>query len=297
MDRQKPPAPGSNTLRALGWMLGALASFSMVAIAGRGTGRAMSTLDVLFLRSLLSFVIILAVVMAGPGIAEMRPQRFMLHLGRAISHFIAPYSWLLAIMMIPLAQVFALEFTAPIWITALAPLLLGERLTRIRILAAAIGFVGLIIVARPGVMAINMGVVLGLVAALGFALSMMATKSLTRDNSVLRILFYMFLLQFGLSSVALFDGISIPDWTTFGWVVVLTITGLTAHYSLARAFSLADSIIVAPMDFLRLPLIAVVGMLLYAEPFDPFVLTGGLVIIIGNLVNLWGERRGLARTG
>jgi drug/metabolite transporter (DMT)-like permease len=136
------------------------------------------------------------------------------------------------------------------------------------------------------------GVGFALLGAVGFAMSMLGTKALTtRHDGPLRILFYMFLIQAILCLLLLFGGVRLLDWATVGWILVLSIAGLLAHYSLVRAFSLVDAIIVAPMDFLRLPLIAVVGALFYAEPFDPIVLLGGAVIIAGNMINLWGERR------
>ncbi len=278
-------------LRALAWMVLALASFSSVAIAGREAARGATTLEMMFYRCLISLVLILAIVLMGPGLREMRTTRPALHSVRALVHFVAQYSWLSALTMIPLAQLFALEFTAPIWVALLAPLLLGESLTQTRLAAAVVGFLGMVIVAQPGAVALNGGVGLGLVAAVGFALSMLATKTLTRGESPLRILFYMFLIQTALSLFLLIGGIRLPDAVTMGWISVIALAGLSAHYGLVRAFALADAIIVAPMDFLRLPLIAIVGALVYAEPFDPVVLLGGGVVIAGNVLNLWGERR------
>jgi drug/metabolite transporter (DMT)-like permease len=271
-------------------MLLALGSFSTVAITGREAARGASTLEIMFFRCLMSLLAVLVIVLLGPGLRSMGTNRPMLHLFRAGSHFIAQYSWLAALTLIPLAQLFALEFTAPLWVALLAPLLLGEKLTRTRIMAAGLGFVGLLVVARPGMIAINAGVLLALVAAIGFALSMIATKALTRDGPV-RILFYMFLIQSILALMLLFGEVRLLDWATLGWIAGLSIAGLVAHYALVRAFSLADAIIVSPMDFFRLPLIAVVGAMLYAEPFDFIVLLGGAVVIAGNLINLWGERR------
>jgi len=282
-------------LQALAWMALALASFSSVAVAGREAARGATTLEMMFYRCLISLIVILAIVLMGPGLKEMRTTRPTLHSVRALVHFVAQYSWLSALTMIPLAQLFALEFTAPIWVALLAPLLLGERLTQTRLSAAAVGFIGMTIVARPGAVALNAGVGLALIAAIGFALSMLATKTLTRSESPLRILFYMFLIQAILSLFLLTGGIRLPDMATMGWICVLALAGLSAHYGLVRAFALADAIIVAPMDFLRLPLIAVVGALAYAEAFDPIVLLGGAVVIAGNVLNLWGERR--AATG
>lgn len=281
----------SQVLRALAWMSVALASFTSVAIAGREAARGATTLEMMFYRCLISLVAVLVIALAGPGLKQMRTTRLPLHSVRAVVHFIAQYSWLSALVLIPLAQLFALEFTAPIWVALLAPLLLGERLTRTRLAAALVGFLGMVIVAQPGAVALNAGIGLGLVAAIGFALSMLATKTLTQGESPLQILFYMFLIQTALSLFLLFGGIRLPDLVTMGWISVIALAGLSAHYSLVRAFALADAIIVAPMDFLRLPLIAVVGAMVYAEPFDPIILFGGLIVIAGNALNLWGERR------
>lgn len=278
-------------LRALAWMGLALASFTSVAIAGREASRGATTLELMFYRCVISLVMVLAIVWLGPGFKAMRTTRLPLHALRSGVHFVAQFSWLSALTMIPLAQLFALEFTAPIWVALLAPLILGERLTRIRLLAAGLGFMCTLIVAQPGVAALNSGIATALIAAIGFALSMLATKVLTRGESALCILFYMFLVQMVLSLLLLAGGIRVPDWETLGWIGVIAVAGLSAHYGLVRAFALADAIIVAPMDFFRLPLIAIVGILLYAEPFDAIVLLGGVIVIAGNLLNLWGEQR------
>jgi len=278
-------------LRALAWMAVALASFSSVAIAGREAAHGSTIIEMMFYRCLISLAVVLIIVVLGPGLKEMRTARLMLHTARGGAHFIAQFSWFSALTMIPLAQLFALEFTAPIWVALLAPLLLGERLTHTRIAAAGLGFVGTLIVAQPGTVALNAGVALALVAAIGFALSMLATKTLTTGESPLRILFYMFLVQTVMCLLLLIGGIRMLDLVTMGWISVIALAGLSAHYALVRAFAIADAVVVAPMDFLRLPLIAVVGFLIYAEPFDAVVLLGGLVVIAGNVLNLWGERR------
>lgn len=275
-------------------MLVALASFSGVAIAGREAARGATVLEMMFYRCLISLAVVAIVVHFGPGLRDMRTTRLPLHLVRGSVHFIAQYAWLSALTMIPLAQLFALEFTAPIWVALLAPLLLGENLTKLRLAAAALGFIGTIIVAQPGTMAIGPGVGLALVSSVGFALSMLATKTLTKGESPLRILFYMFVVQAVMCTLLLIGGIRLPDAVTMLWIGVIALAGLSAHYSLVRAFALADAILVAPMDFLRLPLVAVVGALIYAEPLDPIVLFGGLVVIAGNVLNLWGERRAKA---
>lgn len=297
MTEHEPKLAQASTLAALGWMLVALASFTMVAISGRAAAPTMATVDLMMLRSWLSLgVVVLAAAITGAGVAAtISTHRLPLHVGRGIAHFGAQWSWLSALSMIPLAQLFALEFTAPLWVAMLAPLVVGERLTLWRVAAAVVGFAGaLTVMARPGAVELGPGTLLALASALGFALSMLGTKLLTRSDSTLTILFYMFLIQSVISLPAALDGIGDPDAWAWAGLIGVTGFGLIAHYSLARAFALADAMIVAPMDFLRLPIIALIGSVLYAEPLDPMVLAGGLVIILGNLLNLWGERRRMA---
>jgi drug/metabolite transporter (DMT)-like permease len=283
--------PQPQVLRALAWMAVALASFTSIAIAGREAARGSTIVEMMFYRCLISLAVLLMIVVLGPGLKEMRTSRPALHTARGGVHFIAQFSWLSALTMIPLAQLFALEFTAPIWVALLAPLLLSERLTQTRVAAAGLGFIGTLIVAQPGAVALSSGVALALVAAIGFALSMLATKVLTTSESPLRILFYMFLVQSVMCLLLLIGGIRMLDLVTMGWISVIALAGLSAHYALVRAFAIADAVVVAPMDFLRLPLIAVVGLLIYAEPLDAVVLFGGLVVIGANVLNLCGERR------
>lgn len=288
------PMPATRPVLALVWMFGALASFSLVAVAGREASRHVTTLELIAYRSWISLAMILVIIpLAGAGFAACRSQRKGLHLVRSVIHFGAQFSWLKALTLIPLAQLFALEFTAPLWVALIAPLLLGERLTLARIVSALIGFGGVLLVIRPGQAALDAGSLLALASAAGFALSMLTTKLLTRTDGTLTILFYMFVVQSVISLVLpLFaGGLTWPGTEGWIWTVAVAVFGLTAHFSLARAFAHADAMIVAPMDFLRLPLIAVVGVVLYREALDPYVLAGGAIVAIANLFNIWAERR------
>jgi drug/metabolite transporter (DMT)-like permease len=285
------PQP-SRVLQALAWMTGALASFTLVAIAAREAGRQIDTLQIMFYRALISLGIIVALAgLSGHGFGRLRTARLRLHTLRSGIHFLAQFSWLYALTLIPLAQLVALEFTAPLWVALLAPLLLGERVTRARLLAAVIGFAGTMMVIRPGGASANIGTMLALAAAVGFAVSMITTKQLIRTESAMTILFYMTAIQTALGAVIAYPSIALPDGATFLWVSLVGICGLTAHFSLVRAFAMADAIVVAPMDFLRLPLMALVGAWAYAEPLNPIVLLGGCVVVFANLINVWSERR------
>lgn len=277
-------------LKAALWMLGALASFSLMAIAGRELSAELSTWQILALRSAIGVVVVLLVA-SRVGWHHLATGQPGLQVVRNLGHFVGQFGWFYGLSLLPLAQVFALEFTSPIWSALLAPLLLGERITPRRAAVIAIGFAGILIVIRPGLVPISTGAVAVLVAALGFAFAYVLTKRLTRTDSALAVVFYMSLVQLPLGMVpALFDWV-MPSVHLYPWIAVVGVAGLTAHFCMARAFREADAVVVVPMDFLRLPLIAVTGLLVYGEPLDFWVLAGAAVIFAGNFLNVWAESR------
>lgn len=287
------------------WMVGALLSFVLVAVAGRAAARGADALQIAVWRTIIGFVILVVIVMArGIPLGGLVSKKPGLQVVRNLIHFTAQFSWLYALTRMTLAELTALEFTAPLWVALLAPFLLGERLSLLRLTAAVLGFIGVLIVVRPGAIPLSEGTPFGMLAAIGFALSMITTKRLLASDNAFTILFWMQGLQIliGLSVVAsgawlgYGRGLPLPDLTTFGWLVGVGTFGLTAHYALAMAFTYADAIVVAPMDFLRLPLMVLLGVLLYAEPLDFWVLGGGIIVVGANLLNIRGERRRAGRT-
>lgn len=288
----KPGSATSGVRAAIRWMTVALFAFTLIAIAAREAGRGLPTLDIMFYRCWLgAAVIAIALYASGQRIIDLRPQQTTLIVVRSAVHFVAQYAWLAAVTLIPLAELFAIEFTAPLWTALFAPLFLGERLTGTRLAAAVLGFAGIVIIVGPGGMTLSAGTLYACTAAIGFAFHYLATKRLTRTEGALALLFYTHLLQAVIATFIALPTLNAPDPTTAAWVVALTVLGLVAHYALTQAFSLADAIIVAPMDFLRLPLAALVGVLLYAEPLQPFLIVGAGVIVFANFLNIWGERR------
>ena len=296
-----PTPPSSDpraVLRAALWMLGAVVSFSSMAVAGRAVSFELDTFEIMMYRSVVGFVLVLAVARAtghARGITTRSPG---LHLVRNLSHFTGQNLWFYAITMIPLAQVFALEFTSPLWVLVLSPLILGERMTRVRALAAVIGFTGILIVARPGPETINAGTLAAAGAALGFAGSILATKRLTRTETLTCILFWMTLTQivFGLICAGLDGEIALPSAVSVPWLFVIGCAGLMAHVCLTTALSIAPATLITPVDFLRLPLIAVIGLMVYGEAIDALVMIGAAVIFGANYLNLWHETRRRARS-
>jgi drug/metabolite transporter (DMT)-like permease len=220
-------------------------------------------------------------------------QRLGGHVLRNAIHFTGQNLWILAVTLIPLAQVFALEFTTPIWVLLLSPFFLGERITALRLLAAVLGFVGILVVARPDVGGVNLGMAAAAASAVCFALTGITTKVLTRRESIVSIMFWLTLLQlvFGLA-MALWDGVvRWPTAASWPWLVLIGITGVVAHFCLTSALRLAPASFVMPIDFARLPLIAVAGAVLYGEAIDAAVLLGAAIIFAGNYINVWAETR------
>lgn len=270
------------------WMSGAIVSFTSMAIAGRIVRVELDTFEVMLYRSLVGILIVLAVSSLAGTLGQVTRRKLGLHAIRNISHFAGQNLWFYAITAIPLAQVFALEFTAPLWVTLLAPVILAERLTPVRAFSAALGFVGILIVARPDPTDLDPGMITAALAAIGFAGSALFTKRLTRTETTTCILFWLTIMQavFGLICAGIDGDIALPSPENWPGLAIIGIAGLVAHFCLTTALTLAPASVVMPIDFLRLPVIAIIGMLLYGEPLELAVLLGGLVIFAANAINL-----------
>ncbi len=286
-----------NILTVLFWMTGALVWFSATAVAVRALSPTFSVFEILAMRNAAGVVILLAAAGLNPSLrAALVPHRMGLHAIRNGIHFGATYAWTLAVTLLPLATAFALEFTTPVWVAGLAVLMLGERLTLPRIVAIALGFVGVIVILRPGLETLRPAAIIMLGAALGFALTAIATKRLTAVVSTFAILFWMNAIQLPLNLI----GTGSAFWTKIGAahalpLATICISGLLSHLCLTNAYRHGDATMVVPLDFLRIPLIAVVGWQLYGESLDPFVFVGSALIIVGILWNLRAEARPAAR--
>lgn len=282
----------SVALRGALWMGGALLSFSLMAVAVRELLRTMASFEILFLRSLVSFVLVLA-VLPRFGLAVLRTRRFGLHVVRNVLHFGGQYAWVYAIAMLPLATVFAIEFTMPVWAAVLAMLVLGERLNRGRTVMLVLGLAGILIILRPGFGIVQPAALVMLAGSFAFASTMIATKRLSENDSALAVLFYMSAIQLPLGLIPALPGWVAPTLTDVPWTVAVGGAALSAHYCMTRAVRIADAMLVIPIDFLRLPLIAVVGMLFYREPLEMPILLGAALIFAGTYYSIRRESRKL----
>lgn len=277
-------------LAAALWMTGAIAAFTAMAVATRQINGAHDTFEILAFRSMIGWLIVVAVGASLGHLGRIRTDRLGSHLVRNVFHFTGQSLWFWAITMIPLAQVFALEFTSPIWVILLSPLILGERLTRTKLTAAALGFAGVWIVAQPDFTAIDLGVLAAIGAAVFFAATTLMTKVLTKGEAIVGILFWLTLMQAGFGTAAMLaDGqVALPTWATLPWLTLIAVAGVTAHLCLTTALSLAPASMVVPVDFARLPVIAAIGAVFYNEAVEITLFLGAGLIFLGIWINLRG---------
>ena len=274
-------------------MTGALLSFCLMAVAFRKLAETLSIMEILATRNGLGLAVMVTLLILR---SELRPlvrsRRPALTLFRNTIHLGAQYLWAMSVLLLPLATVFALEFSAPAWALLLAVPVLGERLTASRVGAVALGLIGVLVILRPGLETFRPETLLVLAAAVGFAVTMITTKKLTMTDSTFAIIFWMNMIQLPLTLVPsdpLFVmKLSLAQLPAFAAVGV---AGLASHYCLANAFRAGDASVVVPLDFLRIPLIAVIGWWLYGEALDALVFIGAGLIIVGVLWNLQSEAR------
>ena len=278
--------------RVVLWMVGALLSFSVMAVSIRELSRAgLSIFEILAIRSGVALFVLLTLLAVRKDLrVHALPRRMGLNLFRNTVHYASQYSWALSLTMLPLATVFALEFTMPAWTAVLAVWFLRERMTPSRLGVVILGLIGVLVILRPGIAGFNPAAILVLLAAFGYAITMITTKQLTKTETTFGIVFWMAVIQLPLSLIG-------SDPTVFLRfeprhilpAIGVGVAGLTSHYCLSNAFRSGDATLVVPLDFMRIPLIAVVGWALYGERLDVFVLLGAMIIVSGVLWNLRSE--------
>lgn len=287
-----PPAGrGKSLLRVVGWMAGALVCFSGMAVAIRELAPILGVFEMLALRSLGSLALLGAAIALGLGRLEP-PRPLRLHLARNLVHLGGQAGWTYGLTLLPLATVFALEFTAPAWVTLLAVGFLGERVTRGRLGGLALGFLGVVVVLRPGAETFRPEALVVLGSALCFATALIFTKAMTARMNNVTLLVWMQVIQLPLILLghAVVTGGAMPflrlGEAAPAMVALLCVTGLLAQVSVASAFRHGDAVTVVPLDFLRIPLIAAIGAAFYAEPLDGLVLLGAAITAAGILWTL-----------
>lgn len=269
------------------WMLGTLTSFCLMAIGARELSGQMNTMQVLFIRGVIGLTVISIVIVGAQKTQLFNTQRIRLHTVRNLFHFGGQYGWFLGIGLLSLAEVTALEFTVPLWTVIIACIFLKESLTTPKVLALILGFLGVIIIAKPSAGVINTASLIVLGAAICYAVSHVSTKSLSSTEDPLSIVFFMCLIQLPIGLLFSLSHWKNPVGIQWLWLFVIGITALTAHYCMSKAMLYAEVSIVVTMEFLRLPLMAMIGVWLYSEKLELTLIAGALLMLAGNLLNIY----------
>lgn len=269
----------------------ALLSLSCMAISMREATRHMGVSDALAARCVFGVAGVLLASLFVPSLRDaLAPRKLELHALRNGIHFVGQYVWGLSVSLLPLARVFALEVATPVLTILFAAVLLRERLTTPRLLTVAVSAAGLALITVPGTGSIDLLMLLPLASSAAFALAGIITKRLTSAVSALSVMFWMNAMQLPLNLV----GVDWGFWQSVPHEVLLPllgvcISGSLAQYAMANAFRHGDAMVVVPLDFLRVPLIAVVGAVFYGEVVEATVLLGAGIIVAGIVAGLRAE--------
>jgi drug/metabolite transporter (DMT)-like permease len=278
-------------MNALIWMSGALFSFCFMAIAARELSSGMSTFEVLFARAAIGLVLVTLIILRTKDLTYFKTKRIKFHLGRDITHLMGQYGWFVGVSLLPLSQVFALEFTAPLWTSILAMMFFGEVLTLRRLMAIVIGFSGVFLIVNPGEGIFNFNSFYVIAAAILFSVGNTFSKSLIKTDRPLTILFFMSLIQLPVSFGLAYQHLILPDALQSFWLLVIGLTSMASHFCMSKAMQKTDLSIVVTLDFFRLPLITLVGVVFYAEAFKWIMVVGALMVFSANLVNLYPAKK------
>ena len=278
-------------------MAGAIACYIAAALSVRALAKSLSVFEIMSVRSAGGLALLLALMAVRPNMrGGLTSRRIGLHLVRNSVHFVGQIIWALAITLLPFATVFALEFTAPMWVALLAAMLLGERLTLARGASIALCLAGVAVILHPGWSSFQPAALLALAAAFTRAFTDVVTKKLTRTETTFAILFWMNLMQLPMN-LAGSDPLFIArlDASMALPLIGIAVAGLSSHLCVAEAFRYGDAIVVVPLDFLRVPLIALIGWSFYEERLDALVLAGAALIMGGVIWNLRTEAHAAGR--
>jgi drug/metabolite transporter (DMT)-like permease len=267
----------NNVLRGAAWMILAGFCWTIMTILVRQLSADYSSFEILFFRNLVSVCILLPLAMRS-GLSTLKTQRLPLHSLRALLSYIGVLLLFYGIANIPLPDVTALSFTQPLFVVVLAALILKEAVNGARWIAVIAGFVGLLVIVRPGVVAVELATVLVLLSAFSYAVSNICVKRLMTTDTANQSVFYFNLLMLPIALVpAVFFWVT-PALADLPLFIAIGVNGTIAVYAYARSFTLADASAVMPFDFLRMPMAATAAFLLFSETGDIWTWVGSVII-------------------
>ncbi len=267
-----PPARGA------AWMILANVFFTMMNTLIRELSADYGIFQLLFVRSLFGLVFVLLMVWPA-GIRSLKTTRPSLQVVRGMLGFTAMYFWFFAVTNMPLAEATAINFSAPVFAAVLIAVFLGERMRARRWTATALGFVGMLIVLRPGLAEFSPATGAALCASMLMAVGAMVVKLVARTDHPNSVVLYVPLFLSVFAFIPALLNWTPPTGPDLAVMTLLGLVGTLAHHCWVRAFAVTEATAVLPYDFVRLPMMALAGYALYAELPDLWTWIGATVIL------------------
>lgn len=265
------------------WMLLSVFAFCFVAIGVKQINTNISPFQIIFFRALIGLITLLILLPKKTVIGSF--SNIKQHVFRNLFHLIAQYGWIMGIVYLSLAEVTAIEFTTPIWILILASIFLKEKITAKKTSSIIFGFIGILIIMKPGIEIISYNSVIVLLSAICFAIAHTATKKIVQTNSASDVVIIMCLTQLPISFACAYSNWSWPNFTDYFWLTLIGLSGIGAHFSMAKALKKEAISNLISLDYLRLPILILAGIIFYKETFDTTIIIGGTLIFLGNYIN------------
>lgn len=266
----------SNAAKGAFWMIAAAAALTAMAICIRYLP-AYSVLLMIFLRNVINLVL-MGPSMIRQGRSMIVTQKLGTHALRNLFLYSGNVAWFYGVTLIALADVASLQFTSPLFTAIIAAAFLGEKIGGHRMIAILVGFAGALIIIRPGVIPVNLGTVMILIAAFLYSCAHVVTKRLSDTESGSTVVFYMSVTILVYSAIPAFFVWQTPAWADMPAMIGLGVTGYATHYCITRSLAVGDASFVIAFDFMRLPFSAILGWLLFQEVLDVWTYLGALII-------------------
>jgi drug/metabolite transporter (DMT)-like permease len=281
-------APEKSFARGVFWMVLTAIAFSVLAVAVRGLSSKFPAVEIVLVRALVGLFMIIPLV-SKSGLRSLRTRQIPMHLLRTAFSFVAMLGFFYALGYVSVADVTAFSFLIPLFTTIAVALVLGEAVDAPRWLATIVGFLGALVIIRPGFQEITFPAMVAISSALFYAGAWTTVKFLTRTDSASIIVFYMNVFMMPLAlAVSLFFWV-MPAWDDVPLLLIMALSGWAAHFCQARSFAAADASAVVPFDFLRLPFGALLAWIAFGQPTDIWTWVGAAIIFISGWFISWRE--------
>ena len=278
------------TYQAIGWIIVSNLAFTCMQVLIRHNSQELHQFEVAFWRNFMGLLIMLPwLIRLGPSV--LKTERLVLHAVRSVMQAASMLLFFTAVNLAPLAVISAITFTGPLFTAIGGVLILKEKVRHRRIAALAIGFVGALIILRPGFGDINPGALLSLGSSVVWGLILVIVRILTRTDSPTTIVAYMVLFMTPISLLPALPYWQWPSPDLYLWLFLMGAVGQLGHYAVTRAIHLAETTMLMPFEFTRLIWAALLGLVIFNELPDAWAMVGGTIILSATTYIAYRESR------